>query len=98
MFVNDRWCNHRHISVKEPWCTRDIELLPVSIRPYYLLREFSHVIVITVYIPPSSDTAATYELICTVVSQLQTLHPQSLILNSGDFNHASLSSALPTFT
>ncbi|KAI3351339.1 hypothetical protein L3Q82_005886 [Scortum barcoo] len=56
LFVNDRWCNPGHIHVKEQRCTRDIELLAVSIRPYYLPREFSHVIAITTtYIPPSGQ-------------------------------------------
>lgn len=49
MFLNDRWCNPRHIIIKEQCCTGDIELLAVSIRPYYLPWEFSHVITITVY-------------------------------------------------
>ena len=53
---------------------------------------------IAVYIPPSANAATACELIHTTVSQLQTSHPQSLILISGDFNHASLSATLPTFT
>ncbi|XP_065808278.1 deoxynucleoside triphosphate triphosphohydrolase SAMHD1 homolog isoform X1 [Labrus bergylta] len=52
MYVNERWCNSGHITVKEQRCTKDVELLAVSIRPYYLPREFSHVIAVTVYIPP----------------------------------------------
>lgn len=51
MFVNDRWCNSGHITVKEQLCCRDFELLAVSMRPYYLPREFSHVIVIARYRP-----------------------------------------------
>ncbi|KAI3355865.1 hypothetical protein L3Q82_004417 [Scortum barcoo] len=39
----------------------DIELLAVSIRPYYLPREFSHVITITTYIPPSANANAACE-------------------------------------
>ena len=97
-FVNNRWCKLGHIRVKEQYCSRGIELLAVSIWPYYLQREFLHVIAITVYIPPSADAAAACETLHTVVSQLQTSHPQSLLLISGDFNHASLSSTLPTFT
>lgn len=33
MFVRNRWCNLRHISEKEHFCRRDIELLAVSIQP-----------------------------------------------------------------
>lgn len=87
MFVNNRWCNPGHIRVKEQLCNKDIELLAVSMRPYYLPREFSQVIAITTYIPPSADAAAACELLHSVVSQLQTSHPQALLLISGDFNH-----------
>ena len=78
MFINNRWCNPGHIRVKEQYCSRDIELLAVSIRPSYLQREFSHVIAVTVYIPSSADAAATCETLHTAVSQLQTSHPQAL--------------------
>uniref|UniRef100_A0AAQ5Z3V2 CLN6 transmembrane ER protein a n=1 Tax=Amphiprion ocellaris TaxID=80972 RepID=A0AAQ5Z3V2_AMPOC len=44
MYVNERWCNAGHISVKEQLCTKDVELLAVSLRPFYLPREYSHVI------------------------------------------------------
>lgn len=97
MYVNERWCNQGHISIKEQHCTKDIELLAVSIRPYYLPREFSHVIALTLYIPPSSAAAAC-EVIHSVVSQLQTSHSQAFFLISGNFNHTSLSATLPTFT
>ena len=50
VFVNDSWCNSGHITVKEQVCSKDIELLAVSMRPYYLLREFTQVIVFTLYI------------------------------------------------
>ena len=68
-----------NISLKVQCCTRKIELLVVSIQPYYLPREFLHVIMITVYIlpPPSA-------------SQLQTWYPQSFLLICIDFNNVSV--------
>ncbi|KAI3373391.1 hypothetical protein L3Q82_021937 [Scortum barcoo] len=97
LFVNDKWCNPGHIHVKEQRYTRDIELLAVSIWPYYLPREFSHVITITTYIRPSANADAACELLHSVVAQLQTEHPQAFVLITGDFNHASLSATLPNF-
>ena len=41
VFVNDSWCNSGHITVKEQVCSKDIELLAVSMRSYYLPREFT---------------------------------------------------------
>ncbi|KAI3352035.1 hypothetical protein L3Q82_020850 [Scortum barcoo] len=73
LFVNDKWCNPGHIHVKKQRCTRDIELLAVSIRPYYLPREFSHVIAITTYIPPSANAEPAASPQCCA---LQTEHPQ----------------------
>uniref|UniRef100_A0A669DTM0 Reverse transcriptase domain-containing protein n=1 Tax=Oreochromis niloticus TaxID=8128 RepID=A0A669DTM0_ORENI len=98
VFVNDRWCNPGHITVKEQLCSRDIELLAVSMRPYYLPREFSHVIAITAYVPPSANADAACDSLHSVVSRLQTQSPRALLIISGDFNHASLDSTLPTFT
>ncbi|XP_023812835.1 uncharacterized protein LOC111947686 [Oryzias latipes] len=100
VFVNDRWCNPNHITVKEQHCSKDIELVAVSVRPYYLPREFSHVLVGTVYVPPSADAAVACERVHSTVSQLQTQHPQALILISGGFNHACtpLSATLSNFT
>ncbi|KAI3362817.1 hypothetical protein L3Q82_001864 [Scortum barcoo] len=40
----------------------------VSLRPYYLPREFSHVITVCVYIPPRADAATAY-----VVSPVKTV-------------------------
>ena len=98
MFVNDRWCNPGHTTIKEQICNRDIELLAVSMRPHYLPREFTHVIAIAVYIPPSKKKAEeACGVISSTVSRLQTQHPNALLLISGDFNQASLSKTLPTF-
>lgn len=91
-FVNDR-CNLWHISVKEQ-CSVIIVPLDVSIQSNYLLREFLHVLVITVYTPPWLTLLKPI----SSYTQVKTLHPQSFLLISGDFNHGSLFSTLPTFT
>ena len=87
--MNDRWCNSRHITIKEQICCKDTELLAVSMRPFYVPREFVHVIMIAAHVPLSSNAEAACDALHTVVSRLQTLHPQVLILISGDFNHVS---------
>ena len=97
MYINNCWCNPGHVTVKKVLCCRDLELLAVSLRPYYLPREFSHVIALCVYIPPSADAATACEKIHTVTARLQTQHPEALVIISGDFNHASLDSTLAAF-
>jgi len=95
--VDEKWCNSGHITVKEQSCTADIELLAVSMRPNYLPREFSHVIVVAAYVPPSANAEAACDVIHSATSRLLTQHPNALLLLSGDFNHAPPSSTLPTF-
>ena len=97
LFINNRWCNPGHVTVKETVCSRDIELLAVGLRPYYLPRELPHVIAVCVYIPPSADAATACDVIHSTIAGLQTQHPDAFYLISGDFNHATLESTLTNF-
>lgn len=98
VFVNERWCHPNHIVVKERVCSPDIELLAVGLRPYYLPREFSHVIAIVVYIPPSANATTACDVIHSVTAGLQTMHQDAFVLILGDFNHVSLNRTLLTFS
>lgn len=51
-YINNRWCNLRHVAVKETICRKDVELLAVSLQTYYMPREFSCTIVVCVYVLP----------------------------------------------
>lgn len=53
LIITDRWCNSEHII---------IELLAVSIRSSYLLREFLCVIAIVVYPPPFANA----DMVCDI--------------------------------
>ena len=97
VFVNERWCNSGHITVKERLCSPDIELLAVSMQPYYLPLEFSSTILIGVYIPPSASGAAACDTVHTTVARLQAQNPEAFVAITGDFNHVQLDSTLPTF-
>lgn len=52
LYVNNRWCNPGHITVKERICCQDAELLVVGLRLYYVPREFTHIVAIVVYVSP----------------------------------------------
>ena len=97
VYVNNKWCNPGHITVKERVCSPDIELLAASLHPYYLPREFSQTIIIVVYIPPMADALRAADVISAVTTRLQTLHHKSFLAISGDFNHVTLKATLPTF-
>lgn len=97
LYVNKRWCNPGHVNIKISTCCRDIELLVVSLRPYYLPREFSHAIVLIVYIPPRADAETACDVIHSAVARVQTQHPEALVLISGDSNHVTLDNTLAAF-
>lgn len=89
--------NLKKMTLKKMICDQNIELLAVSCRPYYLPREFSHVIVQVVYIPPSGNGGLVTETISRVTYDMQRSSPESLFIINGDFNHSSLSVTLPSF-
>lgn len=97
LYVNNRWCHTQHVTVKERVCDPNIELIAVSCRPYYLPREFSHVIVMVVYIPPSGNGKCAIETISRITHDLQRSSPDALVILNGDFNHCTLSTTLPSF-
>jgi hypothetical protein len=96
-FVNKLWCHPNHVAVKERVATPDCELLCVGLRPYYLPREFSHVVLCVVYIPPSANEKAATESVYRTLSNQQARSPDALFLVTGDFNHCNLKSVMPTF-
>ncbi|XP_078810597.1 uncharacterized protein LOC144994953 [Oryzias latipes] len=98
LYVSERWCNPGHVCVKEQLCTPHVELLAVGLRPYYLPREFTSVVVVNVYVPLSADAEAAADVITTTVSRLQTQQPNSFCIITGDFNHITMDRTLGDFT
>ncbi len=72
LYVNNRWSNPGHCSIKSVICCCDCELLAVSLRPYYIPREFTQVIVICVYIPPRANMEAALDAVHSITAGLQT--------------------------
>ncbi|KAK1882818.1 Protein-lysine N-methyltransferase EFM5 [Dissostichus eleginoides] len=95
VFINKKWCNPVHVTVKDSICTLDIELLAVSLRPYFLPREFSHAIAVIVYIPPSAAASQANDVIHSSIAGLQTEHPSAFITVNGDFNHLNRTAGVP---
>ena len=97
MYFNEEWCHPANITVKEQVCTPHAEVLCVSARPFYIPREFSHVIITAIYIPPEANEKEATDLVYKIISNQQTVSPDALFLLSGDFNRVTLKSKLPTF-
>ena len=77
MFVSEKWCHRINMSVKHKVCTPNVELLTVSVRPYYIPREFSRVLITTVYVPPSANAKDTANAISSHVIDLETSAPDA---------------------
>ena len=50
MYVHEAWC--KTVKIRETYCSPDIELLSVNLRPRYLPREFGQLNAVLVYVPP----------------------------------------------
>ena len=78
IYVSQKWCHPNNMSRKFTHRSPDLEILTVNARPYYLPREFPHVLVVSVYIPPSANAKAAAELIAAHVHDLDTTAPDAV--------------------
>ena len=95
VFVNRMWCNN--FTLRSSVCCKDIELLSISFRPFYLPREFPQVHVILVYIPPDADKDNATQIIQEKVGELETRSPDAPAIILGDFNHCQLEPTMPHY-
>lgn len=95
LYVNRCYCTS--VTVRECICTPDVELLSVSLRPFYLSREFPQLFITTVYIHPRANAASASNTIFDAVQKMQSLSPEAPHFILGDFNHVSLKKTLTNF-
>ncbi len=95
VYVNQRYCNS--VTVRERICTPDVELLSVSLRPFYLPCEFPQLFITAVYIHPKANASSACKIIFDVVQKLQSILPDAPNFILGDFNHVSLKKTVPNF-
>lgn len=75
MYVNER--NYSAVTVRQRTCTSDVELLTVSLRPFYLPREFPQIFMTVVYIHLKADAVSAASTIFEVVQKLQSISPEA---------------------
>ena len=78
------------LSLKRHACSPNLEILTVSLRPYYLPREFSHVIHSTIYIPDRKVAKHGEDELFSAIQDIERQSPDALHIIDGDFNHGSL--------
>ncbi len=92
MFINTRWVTN--FTVCETDCCTHYEIMTVSIRPYYLPREFGQITVILVYVP-GPDFALAGERIAASYNKAQSSSVDDPFFLLGDFNKCIMSTHLP---
>ncbi len=88
-FINKKWCGPRNISILSRSCSPHLEHLSIICRPFYLPREFSSIVVTTVYIPPQADTSLALSKLHDELSGYINKHPDAACIIAGDFNKAN---------
>ena len=96
IYVNDEWC--KDCKIVNTQCDKNLELMTVSLRPFYLPREFSKIYVCNVYVPPDGNARIAAENICNEIENCERINPDSLIIICGDFNHCNAQELLTNYT
>ncbi len=76
LYINKQYCNPCSVTVRECVCTPDVKLSSVSLRPFYLPREFSQVFITIVYIHPKANVTSGLSIIFDEVQKLRHFHPR----------------------
>ncbi len=96
VYINDGWCRDAVVVCKH--CSPLVEFMIIKCRPFYLPREYTAILLVAVYIPPSSNNNNRSEALNDLyqhISGQQTAHPDAFLILAGDFNHADLKSVFP---
>lgn len=87
--VNSPWATN--ITVRKTICSKD---LVVSIRPYYLLREFTQITVMLSYVP-GPDFIHAAESIANIFNNIVNRVGDQPVFLLGDFNRCEVTTLLP---
>lgn len=94
-YINERYCDT--VVVWERIFTSDTELLCISLRRFYLPREFPQLFFSLVYIHPRADVTAACQLIKDVSNRLNALSPDAPKFILGDSNLCRINKTLRTY-
>ena len=81
-YVDKKWCNM--VFVREALCAPDNELLSISLRPFYLPREFPQLFDTLVYIHPGANASRAIEHITDNIHKLDYISPDTPKFILGD--------------
>ena len=96
MYVNEKWC--KNITVVEKNCDKNIEMLVVSLRPFYLPREINSIYTAVVYILPDSNYNEASDKLYGVMCSIENKSPDAVkIILTGDFNSCDFQKHVPHY-
>uniref|UniRef100_A0A8C1LL36 Reverse transcriptase domain-containing protein n=1 Tax=Cyprinus carpio TaxID=7962 RepID=A0A8C1LL36_CYPCA len=96
VYINDAWCRDAVVICKH--CSPLVEFMIIKCRPFYLPREYTAILLVSVYIPPNNNNCNRNDALNELyqhISEQQTAHPDAFLIIAGDFNHADLKSVFP---
>ncbi len=93
VYINKEWCNNAAVLSKH--CSSLVEFTVVKCRPFYLPREFTAIVIVSVYIPPCANTKDALHELYSAISEQQTNNSDGFFIIASDFNHANHFSNLP---
>ena len=94
IYVNEKWC--KNLKIVNSICDPNIELISISLRPFYLPREFNKLSFVLVYIPPDGDKVIAAETVYETVQGLESSSPDSPVYVLCDVNQCDLKDVLPS--
>lgn len=97
VMIKDKWYSAVSSHCLMELCTQDLEFPIVKCRPFYLPREFTSSLIMTIYIPPQAHTDTALSTLHRDVELLQTSDPDAALVILGDFNKANLKKGMPDF-
>ena len=97
IYVNKQYCPATAVTLRDKVCTKDVELLSITLRPYYLPREFGQVFVTVVYTAPCVNVNTAADVISNITHAHENKAPDDPKLILGDFNKCRLKDTLPNY-
>ncbi len=95
--INKKWCDPRNISILSCSCSPHLEHLSIICCPFYLPREFSSIVITSVYIPPQADTSLALSNLHDVLSGYINKHPDAAFIIAGTLRKPTSRRSCRTF-
>jgi len=96
VYISETWC--KNISVKSKLCNPNIELLSLSLIPFYLPGEIASINLFVVYIPPSGNYLQACETLKNTVDERENEAPNATNILLRDFNNCPVHRHLHGYT